>query len=279
MLPLNFASLRNMPSSGRPALIGLPYDGSSSHLRGAAEAPPLIRAALDSRHWNSWSEQGLDLGASDGLDDVGDLGFSGVGEIVPQIEAGVAGLLARGSRPIALGGDHSVTYPILRAIGRRHSSLSILLLDAHSDLYDEYEGDRFSHACPFARIMEEGLARRLVQVGIRTLNDHQRAQAERFGVEIITMRDWVSGRRSSLAGEVYLSIDLDGLDPAFAPGVSHREPGGLSVREAITLIQDIGGSLIGADVVEYNPREDVAGLTATVAAKLVKEIAGRMLSS
>jgi agmatinase len=268
-----------MPSSGRPALIGLPYDGSSSHLRGAAEAPPLIRAALDSRHWNSWSEQGLDLGASDGLDDVGDLGFSGVGEIVPQIEAGVAGLLARGSRPIALGGDHSVTYPILRAIGRRHSSLSILLLDAHSDLYDEYEGDRFSHACPFARIMEEGLARRLVQVGIRTLNDHQRAQAERFGVEIITMRDWVSGRRSSLAGEVYLSIDLDGLDPAFAPGVSHREPGGLSVREAITLIQDIGGSLIGADVVEYNPREDVAGLTATVAAKLVKEIAGRMLSS
>ena len=268
-----------MPSSGRPALIGLPYDGSSSHLRGAAEAPPLIRAALGSPHWNSWSEQGRDIGAADGLDDAGDLRLSGAGEIVQEIEAGIAGLLARGFRPIALGGDHSVTYPILRAIGPRHPSLSILLLDAHSDLYDEYEGDRFSHACPFARIMENGLARRLVQVGIRTLNDHQRAQAERFGVEIITMQDWVSGRRPSLQGDVYLSIDLDGLDPAFAPGVSHREPGGLSVREAVTVIQDIGGSLVGADVVEYNPRQDVAGLTGTVAAKLVKEIAGRMLRS
>lgn len=268
-----------MPSSGRPALIGLPYDGSSSHLRGAAEAPPLIRAALGSPHWNSWSEQGRDIGASGGLDDAGDVRLSGAGEIVQEIEGRIAGLLTRGSRPIALGGDHSVTYPILRAVGRRHSSLSILLLDAHSDLYDEYEGDRFSHACPFARIMEEKLARRLVQVGIRTLNDHQRAQAERFGVEIIAMRDWASGRRPSLEGDVYLSIDLDGLDPAFAPGVSHREPGGFSVREAITLIQEIGGSLIGADVVEYNPRQDVAGVTATVAAKLVKEIAGRMLRS
>jgi agmatinase len=195
-----------------------------------------------------------------------------------RIEAGIAGLLADGSKPIALGGDHSVTYPILRAVSRYQPDLTILHIDAHPDLYDEFEGDRFSHACPFARTMEEGLARRLVQVGIRAMNRHQRSQAERFGVEVIDMRAWQAGVRPVVEGAVYLSVDLDGLDPAFAPGVSHHEPGGLSVREVLSLVQDIRGTLLGADVVEYNPRRDVGGVTATVAAKIVKEIAGRMLA-
>jgi arginase len=186
-------------------------------------------------------------------------------------------VLADGSKPIALGGDHSVTYPILRAVSRYHPDLTILHIDAHPDLYDEFEGDRFSHACPFARTMEEGLARRLVQVGIRAMNRHQRSQAERFGVEVIDMRAWQAGVRPVVEGSVYLSVDLDGLDPAFAPGVSHHEPGGLSVREVLSLVQDIRGTLVGADVVEYNPRRDVGGVTATVAAKIVKEVAGRML--
>jgi arginase len=265
-----------MPGSGKPLLIGLPYDASSSYLPGAAEAPPLIRAALRSRAWNSATELG---GDAEDLGDAGDLPAVSPAEYRAEIERCISALLAGGSTPLALGGDHSVSYPILRAMSRRYSSLTILHLDAHPDLYDEFEGDRFSHACPFARIMEEGLARRLVQVGIRTLNDHQRAQAERFGVEIISMRDWVAGRRPSVTGDVYLSLDLDGLDPAFAPGVSHREPGGLSVREMLQVIQGIGGDVVGADVVEYNPRQDWGGLTATVAAKLVKEIAGRMLLS
>ena len=170
-----------------------------------------------------------------------------------------------------------MTYPILRALSRSYPSLTILHIDAHPDLYDEFAGDRFSHACPFARIMEEGLARRLVQVGIRTMNAHQRSQADRFGAEVVDMRAWEAGTRATVAGEVYLSIDLDGLDPAYAPGVSHREPGGLSVRDVLTLVQDVGGTVVGADVVEYNPRQDLGGVTATVAAKIVKELAGRML--
>jgi arginase len=263
-----------MPSSGKPVLIGLPYDASSSYLRGAAEAPPLIRAALQSPAWNSATESGKDVSE---LTDAGDLPVSSPAGYRAEIETGVSGLLAGGSNPLALGGDHSVSYPLVRAVSRHFPDLSILHLDAHPDLYDEFEGDRFSHACPFARIMEEGLARRLVQVGIRTLNDHQRQQAERFGVEVISMRDWAAGRRPSVEGDVYLSVDLDGLDPGFAPGVSHREPGGLSVREVLGLIQGIEGRLVGADVVEYNPRQDLGGLTAIVAAKLVKEIAGRML--
>jgi arginase len=267
-----------MPASSSPRLIGLPYDASSSFLKGAAEAPALIRAALHSAHWNSSMESGLDLAGPAGLSDAGDLPLSPTAAAREQIEAGIAELLAGGWRPIALGGDHSVTYPLLRAMSQSYPSLTILHIDAHPDLYDEFEGDRFSHACPFARIMEEDLARRLVQVGIRTMNPHQRNQANRFGVEVIDMRAWEAGTRPSLEGSVYLSIDLDGLDPAYAPGVSHREPGGLSVREVLTLVQDTAGTLVGADVVEYNPRQDLAGVTAIVAAKIVKEVAGRMLA-
>ncbi|HEX6316097.1 MAG TPA: arginase family protein, partial [Gemmatimonadaceae bacterium] len=120
-------------------------------------------------------------------------------------------------------------------------------------------------------------ASRLVQVGIRCLNGHQQAQADRYGVEVIDMRAWSRGTRPSLVdGNVYLSIDLDGIDPAHAPGVSHREPGGLTVREVIGLVQDVAGTIVGADVVELNPSRDVDGMTARVAAKLVKELMSRM---
>jgi agmatinase len=212
------------------------------------------------------------------LSDAGDLALPATAEARPEIEAAIAAILAGGWRPLALGGDHSVTYPVLRAISRGHPSLTILHIDAHPDLYHEFEGDRFSHACPFARILEDGLASRLVQVGIRTMNDHQRHQADRFGVEVIDMRAWAAGIRPTVSGPLYISIDLDALDPGFTPGVSHREPGGLSVREVLTMVQDVNGEVVGADVVEYNPRQDLADVTATVAAKIVKELAGRMIA-
>lgn len=261
---------------GTPCLIGLPYDASSSFLRGPAKAPAAIRDALHSPAGNLWTEGGRDLGASGALDDRGDLFLPPTEEARTLIESGIARILADGRRPLALGGDHSVTYPILRAFRAHDPRPTIVHVDAHPDLYDAFDGDRFSHACPFARIMDEGLASRLVQVGIRTMNSHQRAQAERFNVEVIDMRAWNRGVRPEVVGPVYLSLDLDGLDPAFAPGVSHREPGGLSTRDVIGLVQGLGGTLVGADVVELNPDEDPGGMTARVAAKLVKEIAGRM---
>jgi arginase len=110
------------------------------------------------------------------------------------------------------------------------------------------------------------------------MNGPQRSQADRFGVEVIDMQAWLAGARPEVSDAVYLSIDVDGLDPAFAPGVSHREPGGLSTRDVLALVQRVEGNLVGADVVEYNPRQDLGGVTAIVAAKIVKEIAGRMLS-
>ena len=124
--------------------------------------------------------------------------------------------------------------------------------------------------------MEEKLVDQLVQVGIRTLTGHQKEQAERFGVEIIDMRAWADGARPSIAGPVYVSLDLDGLDPAFAPGVSHREPGGLSVRDVLNVLFALNGPIGGADIVEYNPAQDLGGMTAEVAAKFVKELSGLM---
>lgn len=264
-------------TNGQPTLLGIPYDASSSFMRGAADAPARIRAALRSASSNGWSESGTDVLADGVLGDAGDL-VVGEGDAArTAIEAGVRDVLQRGGRPISLGGDHSVTYGILRALSRRHRNITIVQIDAHPDLYEDFEGDRYSHACQFARIMEERLAARLVQVGIRTMNAHQRAQAKRFGVDVIDMKVWATGRRPKAGGPTYVSLDLDGLDPAFAPGVSHPEPGGLSTREVIGIIQALPGPIIGADVVELNPRRDVNELTAFVAAKFVKEIAAQML--
>ncbi|MGH7677149.1 MAG: agmatinase [Gemmatimonadaceae bacterium] len=255
-------------------LLGIPYDKSSSFKRGAAKAPRLIRKALHSAASNSWSEAILDTGRPEVLEDGGDLKVpENAARARASIEAGIRKVVATGKRPISLGGDHSITYPILKGFGQAARPLTVLQLDAHGDLYSEFEGDRYSHACPFTRILEDGLIARLVQVGIRTLNAEQRDNAARFGVETIDMRDWAAGARPSIQGPVYLSIDMDGLDPAFAPGVSHREPGGLTVRDVLTLIQSISGPVLGADVVEFNPSQDPVGLTAPVCAKIVKELA------
>ena len=243
-------------------------------MRGPSLAPPVIRRALASSSTNSWSETLHDLGD---LDDAGDITLPDIGNPRDAIEDAAAAVIRSGRRPLSLGGDHSVTYPLLRAVHAAHPGLTILHIDAHADLYDEFEGDRYSHACPFARIMEERLAGRLVQVGIRSLTRHHVDQASRFGVDVIDMRAWSAGQRPQVDGEVYLSVDMDALDPSHAPGVSHWEPGGLTTREVVGIIQSVGGRLVGADLVEYNPERDPSGFTAMVAAKLVKEIAGRML--
>lgn len=261
----------------RLALIGFRFDENSSFMKGAADAPPQIRAALRSDASNMWSEAGIDLGVDSLFFDAGDIEAIAGSEMSYLVEQTILTLLNDSLRPISLGGDHSITYPIIKAFKKKYERLSILHFDAHPDLYDDFRGNRYSHASPFARIMEEGLATRLVQVGIRTINGHQRAQAERFGVEIHEMRDWQDDLRLEFDSPIYISFDMDALDPAFAPGVSHREPGGLSTRQAIDLIQRLEGSVVGADIVEFNPRMDPLQITGTVCAKLLKEIATKML--
>ncbi len=237
------------PEKARIALIGFRYDENSSFMKGAADAPPQIRAALRSDSTNLWSEGGVDLGAESVVFDAGDIEPVPGSEMFSLIADFILTLLDDGLAPISLGGDNSITYPILKAFNRKYPTLSVLHFDAHPDLYDEFQGNRYSHACPFARIMEERLAKRLVQVGIRSMNRHQREQADRFGVEVVEMKDLREDFTLEFDSPVYISFDMDALDPAFAPGVSHREPGGLSTRRAINLIQSLTATVVGADIV------------------------------
>jgi len=257
---------------GTIVILGMPFDANSSFLTGAAQAPQCIREALRSPASNMCSESGRDLSVEPRLIDGGDLFIT---DYLPHIHDPVAQLLQSNVGIISLGGDHSITYPIVKAYAAKYPHLILLQLDAHPDLYDQYDGNPHAHGCPFARIMESGLVKRLIQIGIRTMNPHQQAQADRFNVEVIPMNQLRD--IPPLDGPVYLSLDLDVLDPAFAPGVAHHEPGGLSSRQLIHYIQSLNAPLVGADIVELNPRRDPLGITAAVAAKCLKEIADKML--
>ncbi|KAB2634943.1 arginase 1 [Pyrus ussuriensis x Pyrus communis] len=204
-------------------------------------------------------------------------------------------------RPLVLGGDHSISYPVVRAVSEKlGGSVDILHLDAHPDIYHAFEGNKYSHASSFARIMEGDYARRLLQVGIRSINNEGREQGKRFGVEQYEMRTFSRDHHflenllslslslslffspsqpHKLGGVkgVYISIDVDCLDPAFAPGVSHIEPGGLSFRDVLNILHNLQGDVVAADVVEFNPQRDtVDGMTAMVAAKLVRELTAKI---
>ena len=255
------------------ALQGFLFDKKSSFLRGPALAPPLIRNTLNSEAYNPYTELGFSI-LNNSITDKGDFPI----ESYFEIEKICLQHLKEGFRLLTWGGDHSITFPIVKAIAQFYSNIHILHIDAHGDLYDEFEGDKYSHACPFARIMENKLATRLVQVGIRTLNPHQREQGKKFKVEIIEMKDFDIKNLPKFQQPIYISLDLDGIDPAYAPGVSHQEAGGLTPREVIQMIHQLDVPIIGADIVEYNPTRDNNEITAALAAKFTKEILGKMLT-
>ena len=255
-------------------LIGLPTDCNSSFERGAAGAPAAIRAALWSDRGNMSCENGMEIGADIQLTDKGDLALSDtdVASDDELIKNAVAATIASGVVPMLLGGDHAVTFPVIQALAAQHGPVHILHFDAHPDLYDDFEGNPRSHASPFARIMEAGLAASLTQVGIRTLNRHCREQADKFGVNIIPMPEFSADNVPQIDGPLYISIDLDGIDPSEAPGVAHPEPGGITVRELLSILTRQTAPIIGADIVELNPARDVGDVTAILAAKLVREL-------
>jgi agmatinase len=261
------------------SVLGIPHDDNSSFMKGASEAPDLIRRELHCDAYSMWSETGVDFSVAGRLMDHGDIQFDGAADPWDVIERTVGRVMESGDPLICLGGDHAITHPIMRAVRRRHPNLTILHIDAHADIYHAYQGNPRSHASPFARIMEERLADRLIQVGLRTISDHHRDQFKRFGVEVVEAGRWRENLRLDITTPVYISMDMDALDPACAPGVSHREPGGLSTRQVIDLIHTLDQPVVGADIVEYNPRCDISNLTATVAAKLLKEIGGMMVKT
>ncbi|OIT08217.1 PREDICTED: arginase 1, mitochondrial [Nicotiana attenuata] len=275
------------------SLLGVPLGHNSSFLQGPAFAPPRIREAIWCGSTNSTTEEGKELNDPRVLTDVGDVPIqelrdSGVdGDRLMSIISESVKLVMEEDplRPLVLGGDHSISYPVVRAVSEKLGGpIDILHLDAHPDIYHSFEGNKYSHASSFARIMEGGYARRLLQVGIRSITKEGREQGKRFGVEQYEMRTFSRDRQfleNLKLGEgakgVYISVDIDCMDPAFAPGVSHIEPGGLSFRDVLNILHNLQADVVGADVVEFNPQRDtVDGMTAMVAAKLVRELTAKI---
>lgn len=273
-------------------LLGIADDSNSSHLGGASQAPPLIRAAMQSDSANAYTE----IGRITSFNDRGDLGE---GSTHHDIIQSVRTLLDAGEFPFVLGGDHAISFPVIAAIHEWRyenlaapSNFAVLHFDAHTDTYLELDGNRYSHACPFARVCDElEPAPPLTQIGVRTLTPQQREFATEFEVACCEARNFPETRAElrkmlhrwlppppasypSPVLDVYISIDLDALDPAYAPGVSHHEPGGLSTRQVLSVLHHLPPHcrVIGADCVEYNPTRDINGMTAMVAAKLSKEL-------
>ena len=257
------------------AIIGVPFDEKSSYLRGAALGPQAIRAASTGKAHNPWTESGVNLEEDAIVVDLGDVDVSGdVDKTFMRTEKAVAGILNKKAIPIVLGGDHSISYWSVRAVAKKFKNLDILHFDAHPDLYENLYQDRLSHACPFARILEDGLVKNLVQVGIRAATEEHRATARRNKVRMIEMTNFRDGLTLEFKNPLYVSFDLDALDPAFAPGVSHQVAGGLSTRQAINLIHTLRAPIVGFDVVELNAMRDPSGITASAGFKIVMELAG-----
>ena len=260
-------------------LIGIPYDGNSSFLKGSSLAPPRIRRMESDGSANSFCENGTEILNGKNYLDLGDMVFppSNHEEVYHAIKNKIRQELNQDHKIISLGGDHSISFPVIEVYSNRFNDLNILQLDAHADLYDNFDNNPYSHASPFARLMEKNVINSLTQVGIRTLNTHQKDQAARFGVNVIEMKDFNFDFIKTLKAPLYISLDLDVLDPAFAPGISHHESGGMTTRELIKIIQQISVAIVGADIVEYNPTRDINNMTAMVAYKLFKEIMSKMI--
>lgn len=256
--------------------LGLADDTQSTYLSGCADAPRAIRSAYDGKCFNATTESGVDLEES--VLDLGDRHPKESWEESARIYKALCEELIEAERiPFIAGGDHAVTIPVVEALEVLDQPVHVIQIDAHPDLYPDYDGNRFSHACTGARILEMDHVESLTQLGIRTMNAVQSQYVDRYPDRLVIHE------ASELAVElpelshipeeayVYLTIDLDGLDPAFAPGVSHPVPGGLSSRQVLDLIQQGHWELVGMDVVEVNPTRDVNDQTAILAARLLHE--------
>jgi agmatinase len=284
-------SAAESPAGLDVALLGIPYDGGTSYRAGARFGPRAVREQSSLiRPWHPV----LKVHPFERLRvaDCGDV------DVVPisiertfeAITRRVDEVLDAGARPLCVGGDHSVTLPILRAVGRRHGPVGVVHFDAHPDTWDEYFGSKFFHGTPFRRAVEEGLIdpRRMVQVGIRgpLYGPEDFAFHDQHGIEVLRIEAikaqgtaWAAGRLARLAGgPVYCSFDIDAVDPAYAPATGTPEVGGLTSYEALSLVRALADlTLVGADVVEVSPPYDGPGqVTSLLAANLMFELLGVM---
>lgn len=269
------------------ALVGIPYDGGTSYRPGARYGPRAIRDQSSLiRPWHPV----LKVAPFEQLRvaDYGDVDVSPISieRAMAAVEQEIGGIVAHGATPLAAGGDHSVTLPILRAVAKRYGPVGLVHFDAHPDTWDEYFGSKYFHGAPIRRAVEEQLIdpRRTIQVGIRgpLYSAEDFDFHARHGLEVIRIEEVreqgiprVASRLTRLAGRpVYCSFDIDAVDPAYAPGTGTPEVGGLTSYEALALVRGLRGlDLVGGDVVEVSPLYDGPGqITALLAANLLFEL-------
>jgi agmatinase len=277
--PLQFGGV--LPEQCRPEdaaalILPVPFDRTTSYVRGTAQGPSALLAA--SAQVELWDEEiGVDVHGH-GLYTLPELDLSGfaLDDAMAEIRRVAGALVETGKFLVTLGGEHSITSPLVDVTAARHRTLSVLQIDAHADLRPAYQGQRHSHACAMRRVLEFAPA---VQVGIRNISAEEVDALPRLSTQIFydwNMRDdpnWIDRVVGALSDNVYVTIDLDGLDPAVMPAVGTPEPGGLSWRELTTLLRRTfeRRQVVACDVVELCPIPGLASPNFT-AARLVYKL-------
>lgn len=260
--------------AGRPVIMSCPMDLTSTFRRGSAQAPLAIRIASESiESYSPLLDRDLD-----------DLPFADVGDVfgldeplesaLVRIESSVRAAVQQGCRPLILGGEHTITFPVVKALDSLYNSMILVHVDAHADLREDYEGSAVNHATVMRRIQEVIGPDRFIQLGIRsgTRAEFSWMRANR------TLMQWGPGSEHRLTERikdrpVYLSLDLDVLDPACLPGTGNPEPGGWAYHDIERLLTAVDRlKLVGADVVELNPLLDPSQASTITAAKIVREL-------
>jgi agmatinase len=262
--------------SARAVILPVPLESTTSYVPGTRNGPREILVA--SSHLELWDEEtGTDI-HSIGIHTLPEmeLPYDDMGDIMAEIGRVVAAILGYGKFPIVLGGEHSITSPVVAAMAARYPGISVLQIDAHADLRDTYMGTRHNHACAMRRVLEHA---RCTQVGIRSLSTEEAKAVPSLPTTIfydVNMRrdpHWIDRIVESLSDTVYITIDVDGLDPALMPATGTPEPGGLSWYELLAIVRAViaARKVVGCDIVELSP---LAGVAAPnfLCAKLIYKI-------